>query len=61
MPYSLVFEYPDGTVGELKPLACDNPKSEHGHEDRSIGRKAEKLAKDMNKRFSDVECSVVHY
>ena len=61
MPYSLVFEYKNGQRGEIKPLCCDNHKSIYGYEDRSIERKAKKLASQINKRFNDVECSVLHY
>jgi hypothetical protein len=61
MPYSLIFKYSDGTVGGLKPLACDNPKSIYGFEDKSIERKAEHLAAELTKRYDDLECYVVHY
>ena len=61
MPYSLVFNYADGTTGEIKPLCCDNPKSPHGLEDRKIKTKALKLAKQLTRRFDDLECSVIHY
>ena len=61
MPYSLVFEYTNGQRQEIKPLCCDNPKSIYGHEDRSIERKAKKLAARLTNRFDDLECSVLHY
>ena len=59
MPYSLVFLYSDGTKGEIKPIACDNPKSPHQFEDRSILRKATLLAKKLSD--NDCKCHVEHY
>lgn len=38
MGYYLVFEE-NGETRELGPIACDNPKSPHGYEDKSILRK----------------------
>ena len=61
MPYSLIFEYTDGRVEELKPICCDNPKSVYGYEDRSINIKAKNIASKLSKRNKDVKCMVVHY
>ena len=61
MPYSLVFEFTNGKVNEIKPLCCDNPKSHYGFEDLSIERKAKKWAAELNKRFDDIKCRVKYY
>ena len=61
MPYSLVFKYSDGKVGEIKPLCADNPKSEFNFEDRRILQKADRWSKELTKAHDDLECSVKHY
>lgn len=48
--FYLVFK--DGS--ELGPLVCDNPKSVYGFSDRSILRKANKLAKKLSKSTSEI-------
>lgn len=60
MPYSLVF-IENRTRSEMKPLQCDNPKSQYGLEDRSIKRKGERWAKILTERFDGLECHVEHY
>jgi len=60
MPYSIIFKDEMG-VSEIKPIACDNPRSVFGLEDRSIEVKAKKLASHLTKRFPGLECSVTHY
>ena len=54
MPYKLVTD-----LGELGPLANDNPKSEYGLEDIKIKRSAEKLLKAFKKL--KIDGKVVHY
>jgi hypothetical protein len=59
--YALVFKYSNGEVGVLKPLACDNPQTPYGFSDRSILRKAKKLAIELTKKNDDLECYVEEY
>ena len=61
MPYRLIFKYDNGNIGIMKSIACDNPKSKYGFEDRSIERKATKWARRLSQRFDYLECTVEHY
>jgi len=60
MPYSLVF-VENGRRSEIKPIACDNPKSKYGLEDRKIERKVKQWAARLTKRYEGLECHVEHY
>jgi len=60
MPYKIVF-IEGGDRVEIGPLACDNPKSEYGFNDKSIERKAKRLAAKYMKDFSGLECFVENY
>lgn len=60
MPYSLVF-IENGERSEIKPIACDNPLSPFGFEDRGIERKAKKLAAKLSKTFDGLDCYVENY
>lgn len=60
MPYALVF-IENGERKEIKPLACNNPKSEYGFEDRRIYQEGKKYTSKMQKRFKGLECFIEHY
>jgi hypothetical protein len=62
MPYKLCFEHEDGDYGEIKPLANNNPTSEHGFEDRRIFQRVSRYAASLEKTIEGVEkCWVEHY
>lgn len=64
MPYALCFVDSDNERKvSIAPLACDNPASPFGFEDKSIERKALLLAKKINKMAigSHNPCTVYHY
>lgn len=61
MPYSLVFKYHNGDVKELKPIAPDSMGSPYGYEDRRIKRKAENVARWINKIDTECKVEVIHY
>jgi hypothetical protein len=59
--YDLFFAYKNGTTSRLGSLTCDNPASPYGRSDRSIKRKAMKLAKELTASNDDLVCSVIEY
>lgn len=61
MPYSMVFTFQDGDVRELKPLQPDSLNNIYGLEDRRILRKAENIARWINRTDKECEVSVKHY
>ena len=48
--YRLTFKYNDN-IAYIQPLACDNPASHFGFDDKSIFLKGSKLAKELTKMF----------
>ena len=59
MPFALRFTYNNGSIKEIKPLACDNPK--HDFESPLIATNANRIAGKINKDDNDFKCSVHHY
>lgn len=59
MPFALRFTYDDGSIKEIKPLACDNPK--HDSESPRIATNANRIAGRMNSGNNNFKCSVQHY
>lgn len=59
MPYYMEFNQA-GESWRWGPITCDNPRSQFGFEDRTIKRKADKLAKQLERRETDLKVKVIH-
>ena len=61
MPYKIIFNWTNGEVSELKPIAPDSMNNPYGYEDRRIKNKANNIVKWINRISTDVQCKVEHY